>query len=101
VSSERKYVMTRVGRGDYLLPGNDGTTLWRLRTYEDGPSHGLDWPRDLTFWGIWKWDRSLVADSDLDTVDPGDWDRWEHVEGQYESRREAIDAALKLEGAGS
>lgn len=97
----RKYVLTKIGKGDYLLPSNDGCTLWRLRIYEDGPSHGLDWPRDLTLWAIWRWDRPINADAgSLDTVDPYEWARWEHVEGGCETRAEAIDAALRLRGFG-
>jgi hypothetical protein len=98
MSVERKYVLTKIGKGDYLLPSNDGRTLWRLRTYEDGPSHGLDWPRDLTFWGIWKWNLPMTTDAgpgSLDTVDPDEWDRWEYVDGAYETRAQAIEAALR------
>lgn len=90
---ERKFVLTKVGPGDYLLPSNDGKTLWRLSTYEDGPSHGLDWPRDRTFWQVKRWDRPITADDSL-AIDVEDWDRWETVEESLASRREAINAAL-------
>lgn len=89
---ERKYVLTRLRARDYLLPSNDGRTIWRLLTYEDGPGHGLevDWPRDRTFWGVWQWT------GPVECVDPDDWERWEAYDlGMYETRRDAIQAALR------
>lgn len=44
-TTERKYAMTRIATGDYLLPSNDARTIWRIERYTDGPSLGLDWPR--------------------------------------------------------
>jgi hypothetical protein len=90
---ERKYVLRRIGKGDYLLPSNDGATLWRIRTYEDGPSHGLDWPRDLTFWGLWKWDAPIDTTGRA-KIDPDDPDHWEYYDGTYKTRAEAIRAVL-------
>lgn len=53
---QRKYALTRIGPGDYLLPSNDGQTIWRIAKYEDGPSHGVEgMDRDRDFWGVWKW----------------------------------------------
>lgn len=91
---ERKYAMTKIDAGDYLLPANDGETLWRLKTYTEGPSSGLDWPRDREVWGLWKWRPSAVARVH-GRVDPDDWEDWEFWEGLCETRQEAIDAALK------
>ena len=87
---ERKYVLTRVKRGDYLLPSNDGQTIWRIATYTDGPSNGLDIPKDREFWGIWKWTGHGLA------VDVEDWDQWEMHGSTCETRREAIDGALMM-----
>lgn len=93
---QRKFVLSKVGPGDYLLLSNDGTTLWRFRTYEDGPSTGImDWPRDLTFWSIWRYVRR-ISTQHPGVVDTEDWDQWEHVDSSYKSRREAIDAALRM-----
>jgi hypothetical protein len=100
---ERKWVLTKVGPGDYLLPSNDAQTLWRLRSYEDGPSHGLDvnWSRDRTFWELWRWKGRIDEHEEIaESLDEGRWsDRWEHVESSLASRREAIDAALRLGAA--
>jgi hypothetical protein len=94
---ERKYVFTKLAFGDYLLPSNDGHALWRLRRYWDGPSQGLDWPRDRAFWGLWRWlgdphDHVAITAS-IENSDDGD--RWEIVESLLPSRRAAIEAALR------
>lgn len=94
--AERKYALTKLAAGDYLLPSNDGTTLWRVRIYEDGPSHGMEIPADRDFWGIWKWAEAIEPGSYVDTKD---WSRWEFFEGTHDTRKQAIDAALKLTGA--
>jgi hypothetical protein len=88
----RKYALTKIAVGDYLLPSNSGKTIWRIRRYEDGPSHGLeDWPRDRKVWGIWRWDKPTGVGS----LDTGDWSRWEFYEGLLDTRADAIEAALK------
>ena len=82
---ERKYALTKVAAGDYLLPSNDAKTLWRiaryLDTHEDHFKH---------FWGVYRWR------GDLDAVDIEDWDRWEMVTGFLETRQDAIDEAMRL-----
>ena len=88
---ERKYALTKVAAGDYLLPSNDGLTIWRIAKYEDGPSKGLDIPRDRTFWGVWLW--SGVYETAV-YVDTEAWDRWEMCEAGLDSRAEAIQSAL-------
>lgn len=97
---ERKYSLTKIRSGDWLLPSNDFKTFWRIRQYEDGPSFGLlDWERDETFWGIWRWrgtEDELNKALALEAVDE-EPDLWEYVEGSYARRHEAIDAALKKE----
>lgn len=94
----RSYRMIRLGKGDYLLPSNDAQTLWRVATYEDGPSHGVeDWPRDVRLWGLWKWDGGMpTVDQVAAALDEALWsDRWEFWEGGYETRKAAIEGALK------
>lgn len=49
--TERKYAYTRIAPGLILLPGNDGRTFYAVGKYEDGPTWGLDEPRDFTAWG--------------------------------------------------
>jgi hypothetical protein len=89
---ERKYALTKVAAGDYLLPSNDAQTIWRLVRYEDGPSHGLaDWPRDRPVWAAYRWTGPLGAvDAGIDA-----WDRWELQESSCETRADAIQAALR------
>jgi hypothetical protein len=92
----RKYALTKVEKGDYLLPSNDGRRVWRLRQYVDGPSGGItDWERDRTLWGCWLWTGPLNA---VD-INPDASDRWEFWEGNAETRAEVITIALKADPA--
>lgn len=88
---ERKYVLTKIAAGDYALPSNDGKTIWRIARYEDGPSHGLDWPRDRVIWGVWKY-----LGHDIPTLygEICDWENWSYWGGHYETRNDAIKAAI-------
>lgn len=89
---ERKYALSRIRAGDYVLPGNDGQTLWRVTRYQDGPSSGLEhMVRDKDFWGLWKWPAPISEGSFIDLQD---WDRWEFYEGLFPDRASAIDKAL-------
>ena len=88
---ERKYALTKLKPGDYLLPSNDGKTIWRIARYTEGPSTGIDsWPRDREVWGIWKW----AATERLPYVDTRRWDAWEMVDSMYHTRAQAIAVAL-------
>lgn len=90
---ERKYALIRIQAGDYLLPGNDGKMMFRIASYTDGPTNGLDIPRDRKFWGCWEWAERPEM---LRTVDdPTDWGHWEQIEGLCETRQQAIDSALR------
>jgi hypothetical protein len=91
--TERKYALTKVAAGDYLLPSNDGRTIWRVVRYEDGPSHGLaDWPRDRVVWAAYRW---AGPDSEpfVDTS-PDAWGRWKPSHDGCATRAEAIRWAL-------
>lgn len=88
-ATEQKFVLTRVATGDYLLPSNDAQTIWRIHRYVEGPSTGLDWPRDRQVWGIWKW-REVGTH-----IDPDDWDAWEFWDGLFDKRSQAVDVALR------
>jgi hypothetical protein len=93
----RHYAMSRVRAGDYILPANDAKTLWRISRYEDGPTNGLDLPRDRMFWGCWKWSYPI---EDWNAVaDPLSWEHWDYQEGLLATRAEAVEAALSMSGA--
>ncbi len=94
LTPERKYAMTRVGTGDYLMPSNDGKTLWRFTRYTDGPSFGLDhWSRDRELWRILKWADPLDVGEYVDTS-LDDW-RWECFDDGYDKRGDAIEMVLR------
>lgn len=94
---ERRYALIKIKAGDYLLPANDGKTLWRVKTYEDGPSHGLmDMERDQMFWGVWRWEGNPIVGT-IDVEEIVEIDRWRMVATHHRTRRQAIDAALRAE----
>lgn len=90
---ERKYALTRITAGDYLLPSNDRSTLWRIRRYTDGPSLGLEIPKDREFWGCWAWKGPVDGGV---AIDPDAWERWEMVCDFCDTRQQAINDALRL-----
>lgn len=92
---ERKWQMIRLKAGDYLLPSNDRATVFRIYRYTDGPSGGLDMPKDRDFWAAWRW---LKDPEGLDEI-AFDYfpDGWTEVATFLDTRQEAIDAALRWE----
>lgn len=104
VIATRRYAMTRIQKGVYLLPSNDGTTLWRIHSYEeDGSAMWQDergrWHSITgTFWATAK--RPLPSEADLDRYDTEneflwDWDAWEEWGTGHKTRRDAIEDALR------
>ena len=89
---ERKYALSKIATGDYLLLSNDAQTFFRISSYTDGPSMGLDWPRDRTVWVLRRWTGEVGIGCFVDTS--ADSERWEEVETCIPTRREAIDTAL-------
>ncbi len=90
--SVRKYAMTRVAAGDYLMPSNDASKLWRLMRYtEDGSAH-LDDGTPVTgeFWGVWRWRGTM---HDTLTLEMYEWDMW--AQG-FRTRAEAEQEALRM-----
>lgn len=95
---QRKYALTKIRYGDYLLPSNDGCTIWRITSYTDGPSFGLDpdvFPTDFHRWRLAKWDRPVDPHRG-GQVDVDDDLHWEHVEDDFRTRRDAIKEAMRL-----
>ena len=89
---ERNYAMTRLGAGDYLLPSNDATILWRVCRYDED-----DAQRQV--WGYWRWggtfaDTEQVRATIAEAITMGDWSRWTFWAGPYRNRRDAVEAAL-------
>jgi hypothetical protein len=95
--TERRYQMTRVGPGDYLLPSNDGKTIWRIARYHEGGTLERDDGSKVIgdFWGVWRYAGRvpdlLNAAFSLDLV----WPEWEMWDSLLKTRREAVDVAVK------
>jgi hypothetical protein len=100
--------MVRIAAGDYLLPSNDGETLWRLFQYDEDGSL-VEYPPDDRkhehgrrvrgkFWNLWRYREPLPAFVDefaLDEEILDDWERWSLVETLLPTRRAAIESALR------
>lgn len=86
-SPKRKYAMRKgPTTSDWLLPGNDGKTLWRLSKEDstDGPG-----------WCLWRWHGQIGDYIDSETLK--DWSQWDLEERCHPSRKSAMTAALKSE----
>jgi hypothetical protein len=81
---ERKYVLTKVAPGDYLLPSNDGRTIWRIARYDERPNWRL--------WGLWRWNGPSLG---VDVSHDG-WGLWEMVDSRCETRADAIRQAMRM-----
>jgi len=97
--AERKYALTRISSGDYFLPANDGSKLWRIYTYEeDGSLYSGDRQVKGKFWAVAR-SRGTVDEaqrllqSDPDTL--LDWGEWEFWAGPLRTRNEAIQEAIR------
>lgn len=101
--SERKYSLHRIGPGDYLLPSNDGQTIWRIQQYEEDGSAEVElWSGKRKrlkgrYWAAYRYagprrysvGRFPVAD------DVSEWANWEMFDSLLPSRRKAIAVALE------
>jgi hypothetical protein len=90
MTTTRKYAMTRVGTGDYLMPANDAQALWRLARYTEDGSATLDdgTPVLGEFWGVWRWRGTM---HDLIDLEWYEWDMWaQGFRTRAEAEREAL-----------
>lgn len=85
---ERRWSLTKIEPGDYLLPsnhdqGDPALTIYRIAKYDESTGR--------VAWGAWAWSGDLA-----EYVDTGSWDRWRMVAGPLDTRQAAIDAALSI-----
>lgn len=92
MTAERRYVMTRISAGDYLLPSNDQATLWRISRYVDEWEDETGRNRRVDRWAYAKYHGAIAAALDAD--DLLDWENWHHW-GSYPTRAEAAEAAAR------
>lgn len=90
---ERKYALTKLAAGDYLLPSNDAKTIWRIREYTDLiPAKDGHGDEEIDYWGLWRW---IGRGTQVDLYHEND--DWDFYDGCYTRRHEAIRAALRVE----
>lgn len=97
---ERRYALTQVDAGDYLMPANDLQVLWRISTYdEDGSAYWID-PQGRerhivgTFWRLRYCPFQVDAFRHYSLGQLLEL-RWVDGDGGFKTRREAITAALR------
>lgn len=98
----RRYALTKYADGDYLVPSNDGSTLWRVSRYDEGGTLTETRADGSTrvvrgqFWQTWKWtgtpgdaESALArADSLFDFLTDGRWSNWSSL---HRTRGDALE----------
>lgn len=105
--TERKYRMTRVQSGSYLLPSNDGETLWHIWSFMDGEAFGLTGERNVRYWACARYlgtldDGARAVERDMDDYGyirhyqayPSYRSLWHETNSYLPTRAAAIEAAL-------
>ena len=103
----RKYAATRIEAGDYLIPSNDATTIWRVNSYKDNGVY-IEWKSNdagLMHLGgpartRWQAHRYKLTVAQLDALgdelprDFLEWDQWQYDSGDYPTKAAAIKAVI-------
>lgn len=98
--TQRKYALIKIKTGDYLLPGNDGRTLWRLAKGEQPiwSDDGVLLDGSSPVWELFRW-RELIPTEVNYLVWEGppidNWEAWEYTEAG-DTRQEILDRALEM-----
>jgi hypothetical protein len=102
MNEQRRYVLTKIEPGDYLLPGNDGRSLWRIKRgteLEPVRSGGgclvHEWTRTVHVWEAWRYLGRISAGRDLPD-DFLEWSEWELMASWCATRAKAIREAVRL-----
>jgi len=103
---ERRYALTKIAAGDYLLPGNDARSLWRItRGEETVPvESGADrWRHEYTrrviVWEAWRYTAGRITNPPDLPDDFLDWSHWSCEASWCDTRAEAIREALRMSSA--
>ena len=86
--------MTRLRKGDYLLPSNDAQTLWRIYQYEEDGSLIEELPdrAERPVVGLfWATARRSMPKEGAFVHEIAEWDDWEFYSGPHSTRQQAID----------
>jgi hypothetical protein len=97
--SERRWAMSRITAGDYLLRGNDDVSWWRVKrgmeveTDDDGGR----WHR-VQVWEVWRWHEPFAPDPTAYDMPDMIFDRehWSCVASWLLTRAEAIREVVRL-----
>lgn len=93
VLRSRRYKLTRLEPGDYLLLSNDAKTLWRIADYNEWGSLEIDGkPITGRFWELFRRPAPARTQPIIDVID---WSGWKFWSGLHSTRNEALAAALR------
>lgn len=97
VGPVRKYQRIRLGAGDWLLPSNDGQTMYRLLRYdEDGSGEMWDEARQKwrtmrgQWWRVLSMSMITLRQEAARGLDPWDYS-WCDIAGPFKTMREATE----------
>lgn len=97
MQSERKHTLHRIKSGDYLLPSNDRSIIWRITRYTEEGTVEV-WRKDGskgwlagTFWSLWRY-----TGRHPDAINVNEWNDFEQWDSLLPTRQSAIDAAMKV-----
>lgn len=94
---ERKWQMTRLWPGQYLLPSNDRQTLWKITRYEERDGTLTRGDGSVVNDDFWRLERCTYQ---LDTFRPEHYDlqdAWREVACMLPTRQAAINEAMSYE----
>lgn len=96
MANERMFQLLKIKTGDYLLPGNDMKTLWRL-TKGESVNIAEDGLTELVThcWELFKWRFELGHTQAVSTLDIDDWDDWVYQEAD-DTRAAIIKRSVEL-----
>lgn len=91
---ERKYAITKIEAGDYILPSNDAKTLWRIQKLGSvgGSEDNVEWDWSEAGWYVSKYNQ--YVDQTLQ-IDVDDWSFWTDWSGPYATRAEAVKDVIR------
>jgi hypothetical protein len=96
--AEQKFSSFKIEAGDYLVPGNDKITLFRVcKGTEDNIAEDSETVVSTPCWEVFRWYGRLTQKEVNEKIanDVVEWDRWEFMENAP-TKAEAMQATARL-----
>lgn len=94
--TERRYALRKLETGDYVLPSNDLSILWRICAVDE-PTTASDLTSMERLWDLYRWRHPapIVEEDVAESIIEDDWTEWECVGSGFPTRAYAIEEAMK------